>query len=351
MASAAKRPDGRWRARYRDAGGREYARHFPRKVDAQRWLDEQTAAQVSGTWVDPKTARTTVEAWCATWLDGYRTRRASTVRQAEVHVRLIVAAFGPMQLAQVRPSHVRSWTAKLLADGYAASTVYVVHRRLSQILGDAVHDGLLPRNPCSRKTSPGTAKQRPYVATTEQVWALHDGVPEHLRPAILLGAFVGLRTGEACGLRVADVDFMRGTVAPQVQYPAEPLKTETHRTPLPIPSELALQLAAAVEQWGGEHLVTDGLGRQVGPWVIQRAVDAGRGAAGLPDGFRFHDLRHYLASLLIGRGLDVKVVQHRLRHATATTTLNTYAHLWPDSDETARAAIADVFRTRLEETA
>ena len=48
MASIAKRPDGRWRARYRDDTGREHARHFGRKVDAQRWLDEVTASVVTG---------------------------------------------------------------------------------------------------------------------------------------------------------------------------------------------------------------------------------------------------------------------------------------------------------------
>ena len=48
-------------------------------------------------------------------------------------------------------------------------------------------------------------------------------------------------------------------------------------------------------------------------------------------GFRFHDLRHFLASLLIASGADVKVVQARLRHASAKTTLDTYGHLWPDA--------------------
>src|SRR5438874_2587788 len=54
MASIHKRPDGRWRARYRDAADREHARHFSRKVDAQRWLDEVTTAVVTGTYVDPR---------------------------------------------------------------------------------------------------------------------------------------------------------------------------------------------------------------------------------------------------------------------------------------------------------
>ena len=61
---------------------------------------------------------------------------------------------------------------------------------------------------------------------------------------------------------------------------------------------------------------------------MERAVRAARPrVAGLPEDFRFHDLRHYLASLLIASGLDVTVVQHRLRHGSAKTTLDTYGHL------------------------
>jgi integrase len=67
---------------------------------------------------------------------------------------------------------------------------------------------------------------------------------------------------------------------------------------------------------------------------------------GLNEAFRFHDLRHYLASLLIASGADVKVVQTRLRHASATTTLNTYTHLWPDADESTRAAVGAVLVSR-----
>jgi integrase len=354
LASVAKRPDGRWRARYRDHAGREHAKHFPRKLDAQRWLDTVTAAVVSGAYVDPKTARTTVEAWCDTWLEGYATRRPSTVRQAEVHVRQIKAAFGAMPLAAVRPSHVRSWTARLKAEGLATSYVYALHARLSQVMSDAVHDGILARNPCSRRTSPGAGSQRPYVASTPQVWALHDAMPEHLRPAILLGAFVGLRTAEVCGLRVSDVDFMRGVVSPAVQWPGDPLKTETARTPIPIPAELALELSAGLhaEKTGvltpvDRPVVTDELGRPASPWSIERAIrSARRKVKGLPEGFRFHDLRHYLASLLIASGADVKVVQARLRHASAKTTLDTYGHLWPDADESARAAVGAVLAAR-----
>ena len=59
--SIAKREDGRWRARYRDAAGKEHARHFARKVDAQRWLDDVTSSVVTGTYTDPRTSSVTLK--------------------------------------------------------------------------------------------------------------------------------------------------------------------------------------------------------------------------------------------------------------------------------------------------
>jgi len=59
-------------------------------------------------------------------------------------------------------------------------------------------------------------------------------------------------------------------------------------------------------------------------------------------------LRHYFASQLIASGADVKTVQARLRHASAKTTLDTYGHLWPDRDESTRAAVKAVLAARRE---
>jgi hypothetical protein len=69
MASITKRPDGRWRARYRDAKGKEHARHFSRKVDAQAWLDTVTTAVQIETYVDPNKGRLTIGDWARRWLD------------------------------------------------------------------------------------------------------------------------------------------------------------------------------------------------------------------------------------------------------------------------------------------
>ena len=339
-----------WRARYRDDGGKEHVRHFDRRVDAQKWLDAVTASLVAGTHVAPKTARMTVGEWCDTWLEGYATRRPSTVRQARVHIARIKAELGGMRLSAVRPSHVKAWTARLRTEGkkgsdgtpeaLAASYVYACHARLAQIMSDAVHDGIIPRSPCSRRTSPGQGKQRPYVATTEQLWGLYDVMPERLRAAVLLGALAGLRLAESCGLRMSDVDFMRGIVFPRMQYPAEELKTEISRIPVPVGQSLALQLSAHVKKWPGETLLTGADGGQLSPWALERAVRTARKKVeGLPAGFRYHDLRHYFASLLIAHGADVKTVQARLRHGSAKTTLDTYGHLWPDKDESTKAVI------------
>ncbi len=90
MASIARRPDGTYRPRYRDAAGKEHARHFKRKVDAQRWLDEVTASVVTGTYVDPALSRVTVGEWGERWLNGHAALKPSTRTRYESLLRVHV---------------------------------------------------------------------------------------------------------------------------------------------------------------------------------------------------------------------------------------------------------------------
>ena len=169
---------------------------------------------------------------------------------------------------------------------------------------------------------------------------------------MLLGALVGLRAGEACGLRVIEVDFMRGIVTPAEQHQGEALKTDGSGMPVPVPRELALQLAAFVQQYGSRWVVTDGAGGQCPSWRLERAIrSAKREVKELPKEFSFHDFRHYFASLLIADGADIKTVQARLRHDSAVTTLRVYGHLWPDTDESTRATVAKVLAARADSAA
>ena len=338
---------GPWRARYVDAHGKQHERLFQKRGEAQAWIDQVTSSVVTGSYVDPATARMTVAEWSQRWLAGYETNRPSTVRQAKTHLARINAQFGEQRLGEVRPTQVRTWLASLQREGLEPSYVFALHSRLAQLYNDAIHDGVVSRSPCSRKTSPGMGKQRPYVATTEQVWDLQDLMPEHLSVAIDLGAFAGLRIAEVCGLRVTDVDFMRGVIHPTVQYPEQPLKTAVSMTPVPVGNLMALQLAAHVKAYPAPWVLTNTWGKQMSPWTLERAFrEARANVPGLPEGFRFHDLRHYFASLLIADGHDVKLVQTRLRHSSAKTTLDVYSHLFPDKNEAARATVDGVLAAR-----
>jgi integrase len=155
---------------------------------------------------------------------------------------------------------------------------------------------------------------------------------------------------------VSDIDFMRGIVNLVRQYPAEPLKTECSRTPVPIPGSMTLVLSAHVKQFSAGWLMADEFGHQMGPWQLQRAFRAARATVDdLPEGL------HFYGSTLIASGLDIKTLQTRMRHASAKTTLDCYGHMLPDRDDATRAAIdsaitarsdsADFLRTREESDA
>jgi hypothetical protein len=103
-----------------------------------------------------------------------------------LQVSKIVAEFGPRPMGSVRPSEVRAWLATM-RQVYAPETVNSIHRTLAQVFPDAVHGGVIPKSPCSRRTSPERSNSGRYVATTEQIWALHDAMPERLRVALHSG--------------------------------------------------------------------------------------------------------------------------------------------------------------------
>ena len=143
MASIARRPDGTYRPRYRDENGKEHARHFKRKVDAQRWLDEVTAAMVTGDYVDPAAGRITFRTWFTEWSGRQVWERGTTLaaRQAADSV-----TFADVPMRQVRASHVQQWVkamsqpTRARRTGLAPSTIRTrynyVHMALRAAAGD-----------------------------------------------------------------------------------------------------------------------------------------------------------------------------------------------------------------------
>lgn len=114
MASISKRPNGQWRARYRDDAGREYARHFDRRVDAQRWLDETTASIVTGAYVAPPNAgRVTFREYAEKWR-AMQVHRPTTQAHVEPMLRRhAYPTFGDRPLSAVLPSDVQAWVQRL----------------------------------------------------------------------------------------------------------------------------------------------------------------------------------------------------------------------------------------------
>lgn len=365
MSSIRRRPDGMYRARYRDEADKEHARHFARKSDAQNWLDEVTASIVRGDYVAPRAGVETVHAFADRWLAMQPLRPSSAYNYKSHLTRHVYPAFGDRSLSSIAPSDVQAWVRRLSVgydgrEALAPTTVGVVHAIFFGIMAAAVADRRIKANPCLATKLPRDEKDRQVVPmTTEEMIAVRDAVPASLRAMIVLGAGTGMRQSEVLGLTVDRVDFLRRTVRVDRQLmavPGRPIelgppKTKKSVRTIPLPQvvveSLAEHLAAFPAANDGE---IPGLMFTRGgePWTRQRFGHVWRPvakAAGLPARTGFHALRHYYASLLIRHGESVKTVQARLGHASAAETLDIYSHLWPDSDDRTREAVDSVLMT------
>lgn len=355
MASVKKRSDGKWRARFRDHTGKEYARHFDRRVDAQQWVDLMTADLVRGMFVDPRAGRVTFKTYCEEWRK-IQVHRESTAAQVETNMRRhVYPIIGERQIGSVRPSEIQAMV-KGLASELAPGTVELVYRYVVTVFKSAVTDRIITLTPCVDIKLPKVERSKVVPLSNEAIQKLVIQVPDRFRSMVILGAGTGLRQGEAFGLTVDRVDFLRKTLTVDRQLVLAkggvvqfaPPKTDSSYRDVPLPGVVVDALAEHLAKYEpcGEPSVeglifTNDLGGGIARnrfsemWrpAVKRAelVDVG-----------FHELRHYYASLLIHHGESVKVVQDRLGHKTAKETLDTYGHLWPNSEDSTRAAVDSV---------
>lgn len=140
MASITKRGNGLWRARYRDDVEKEHAKHFDRKVDAQRWLNEVTASLVTGSYVDPKAGSVTFERFYAQW-----SQRQVWVPSTRVNADHAAASvpFAQVPLKSLRRSHVEQWVKAMTKD-LAATTIHTRVAIVRSVLRAAVADRSSP---------------------------------------------------------------------------------------------------------------------------------------------------------------------------------------------------------------
>ena len=351
MSSIAKRPDGQWRARYRDAADKEHSRHFARKVDAQGWLDQVTAAVVTGQYVDPKAGRVTVRVYATAW-EASHVGREGTARIVDNALRLhLLPRLGDRPMASVRRSDVQAMV-KALSGRLAAGTVRNVYDVTARVFSAAVEDRVIASSPCRRILLPRVEDQEVEPATVEQVTALAGAVTARYRALVVLLAGSGLRIGEALGLKVTDVDFLRRTVRVERQRLQDgtvgPAKTAKSVRTVPLAQVVVDELAGhlAAGYGAGEALFTTAVGQPLTYRVWRKVWSEAQTKAKQDVGT--HDLRHFTASALIAGGASVKQVQTVLGHSSAMITLRTYAHLWPGDDDRTRSvmdATLSVLRT------
>lgn len=351
MGNLARRPDGKWRARYRDGTGRERTKQFARKIDAQRWLTETSHSLAEGKYVDPQAGRITLSVYAREWLSR-QVHRPTTAEQMEgVLRRYIDPNLGPLRLAAIQPSDVQRWV-KQLSSTLAPSTVGVAHRILSGILKTAVADRRIVSNPCIGTKLPRVIKPRVQPISEDQLIAVVRHMPRRHQALVILAAGTGLRQGEIFGLTVDRLDLHRRTVLVNRQLinvnGREPFfgppKSQASVRVVPLPAVVADALREHLTAYPSPALVfTNNEGAPLRRSAFWTEWNRALRHAGVPT-IRFHELRHFYASLLIRHGESVKTVQARLGHASASETLDTYSHLWPDNDERTRAAVDGVLR-------
>ena len=349
MASIRQRPNGKWRARYRDEDGKEHAHHFDRKRDAQAWLDATASAVLTGTYVDPKTSKVTLRSYYADWSP--RQLWATSTR-SNFDTMMNDCSFADAELGRIRRSHVEAWVKSMEAR-YAPGTIRTRIGNLRTVVRAAIMDRLLSSDPSLGVRLPRLrrAQAAMRVPSPEQVGDLLDAAEEWFKPFVALAAFAGLRLGEVAGVQVTDVHFLKRTLQVTRQVQNEPgrliVKPPKHGSerPVPLPDDLVALLSAHVSNVGvhgdegwlmpGQPPNPDSLS-----WHFNKTLER----AGIT-GHTPHDLRHYYASGLIANGADVVTVQRALGHANASTTLSTYSHLWADAEDRTRAAAASLMRS------
>ncbi|MDR5691900.1 tyrosine-type recombinase/integrase [Agromyces indicus] len=326
----------------------------------EQWLQEQIAAKVTGTFVNPRDGRTTFASYYAEWSERqiwtHGTRRAMDLTARSV-------TFADVPLRQIRRSHVELWVKAMqtqdrgtdaaggIRQGLAPQTIKTRLINARTVFRAAIVDRKIATDPTLGVRLPQTRKaaQAMKIPTPDEVRGILAAAAPHQRALFAVCAFAGLRLGEASALQVGDIDFMKRTIA--IRRQAQKTRGSTLEIRLPkYGSERVVAAADGLLTLLGAHVALHGLqgapgaflfasesGGPAAPSTVHHAWTTARDKV-TSGGYHLHDLRHFYASGLIAAGCDVATVQHALGHASATTTLRIYTHLWPKADDRTRAA-------------
>lgn len=366
MASIAKRPNGKWRAKYYGPDGKERARHFARKVDAENWLDSVRVDLATGAHVDPTLGRVTFKGWAEQWQAESVHHKAKTrAGYKSILDKHLLPKWENARLADIDKPAVKAWVAQLVFGGMGAGTVKNVANCMKAVMASAVEGGRIKVNPCVGVKLPRPEHGEMVFLTAAQVLELADAVgPDHAT-LVTFAAYSGLRAGECSALRWERVDTLRATVDVVESY------AEVHGKLVLGPTKTyqrwTVRLPRFLADLLGEHQAITGPDGFVfrdsrgGPLrhsnfyrrTFKPTVESAAATGTIPNGLRFHDLRHTCVALLVAQGAHPMAIKERLGHSSITVTLDQYGHLMPSIDEalaegldgTYRAAVRDLSGT------
>lgn len=351
-----QRPDGRWEGRYtvgRDSGtGKQVQRsvYGATQKEVRQKLARITVSIDNGTYKAPH--KITAAAWFREWLDTFCANKVKplTFQSYEGIIRNhILPAIGAMEIQAVKGVHIQRIYNTMTEAGLSGKTVKNVSAVLHKAFSVAVKQGMISGNPCEGAELPMSERHEIAPLTDNEIPAFLAAIDDSpMRNAYALCLFAGLREGECTGLSWKQVDFQRGriTISQQLQkekakggkyYIAPTTKSGKPRTIEPPPiafeylqaervKQLENRLAAGPLWENPDDLVfTDAAGKHYALSTFYKSFKRIAASIGRPDA-RPHDLRHTAATVAIASGADVKSVQDMLGHATASFTLNVYAH-------------------------
>jgi integrase len=363
---------------YNSVTGRQVTRTFhaprPEKGSGIRAARAELAKLVTEV-AEGKHDRHGHKATVAELLEDWLSQRASVGRSpttlhdyAASARRIKVSAIGTKMVANLTTRDIDLAYSRWRAEGMTAATVLHHHRVLRAALSQAERWGWIARNPAKFATVASSRTPELQVPTPEQAQALvlkaTSTASPDLAPILLFAMLTGCRRGEICGLQWGDIDWetQRMTVRRsiwQVRRSWGVKGTKTHQVRRIALDENAVALLMARRTTAeadatavGAVLVDEGFvwspaadgSRPRTPDSLTRAfarlcdsLEAEGRLAGHTEryDFRFHDLRHFSATELIGAGVDIRTVAGRLGHADPAITLRIYAHALEERDRAA----------------
>jgi integrase len=242
-----------WRGRYTGPDGKQRSRSFKTKRETEGWLRDELGKRDRGTWTDPMGGMGHYEDHAERWLDGLVGIGPKTRIGYESLLRCrVLPTFGNYQLRRINPAAVRTWISDMDTEGLSPSRIRQAHQVLRASLDQAVHDGLIPRNPAVGVRVPADRPREMLFLTAQQSHELATIAEEHQPGAGTLVTFLawsGLRWSEAVALRSSSLDVLRNRVT--VSHAATEVSgkliygsTKTHRSrTVVIPRSVANLLA------------------------------------------------------------------------------------------------------------